>query len=144
MQEILLTLAGAAILSVVCETLITGESMKKFARLAIGISVATIMVIPIVELLSFQTIDLSTPTISEGYIEIVDTQYFLIIEQTIETCLSEKGITAEIQCDFDGGEITLITATTNSILTKETAEEIGFAVCELASVPLSKVVVKSG
>ncbi|MFI3129292.1 MAG: hypothetical protein R3Y18_04430 [Bacillota bacterium] len=144
MQEILLTLAGAAVLSVVCEVLVSSESMKKFARLAIGISVSTIMVIPIAELLSSETLDLSTPTINEGYIEIVDSQYVFVIESTIETCLAENGITAEIQCDFDGEEITLITATSSETLTKETAEEIGFAICELASVPLSKVAVKSG
>lgn len=144
MQEILLILAGAAVLSVVCEVLVSSESMKKFARLAIGISVSTIMVIPIVQLLTSQTLELSTPVISEGYIEIIDSQYQIVIQQTIKTCLSEKGITAEIQCEISGDEIISITAISSETLTKETAQEIGFAICEIASVPLSKVVVKSG
>lgn len=143
MQEILLTLAGAAVLSVVCEVLVSSESMKKFARLAIGISVSTIMVIPIANLLSSETLDLSTPAINEGYIEIVDSQYVYIIEQTIKTNLAENGLTAEIECEILNDEIIMITATSSKTLTKETAEEIGFAICELASVPLSKVAVKS-
>lgn len=144
MQEILLTLAGSAVLSVVCEVFVSGESMKKFARLAIGISVSTIMVIPIVQLLTTETQDISTPVISEGYIEIVDSQYNFIIQQTIEACLKEKGITAKIECTILEDEIILVIATATENLTKETAEEIGFAICELCCVPLSKVVVKSG
>ncbi len=145
MQEILLILAGAVILSVVCETLVSGESMKKFATLAIGISVSTVLVIPIVEFLSGDIItDIATPTINEGYIAIIDSQYGEVLQQTIEVCLAELGISAEIICETSGDEILSVSAITKETLTKETAEEIGFAVCELLNLPLYKVVVKGG
>ncbi len=143
MQEILLTLAGAVILTVVCEVLVSGNSIKKFARLAIGISVATILVVPILEFLSSDVLDdIAVPTINESYVAAVDSQYVAVVENTIETLLLQQGITASVSCEISCEEIILITAYSKEDLTKDTAEEIGFAICQLASVPLSKVVVK--
>lgn len=144
MQEIILTLLAAAIISILCDCLIAGTSMKKYARLGIGIAVSTMLVIPIVEFVTSEEYqEITMPTIESGYIDIVDSQYITVLNLTAQSALAEKGITATVYCTIEEYSIASVVVVAKSVQTQAEAEEIGYAVCEILSVPLYMVKVRS-
>ncbi len=143
MSEILLTLTGGVIVSVVSDVLISGVSMKKYTRLFIGITVSTILAVPLVSFLSGEEISIPAISYVDGYIDVIDSQYAVMLNQSAEIALLERGITASVEITYDGDEISEVIIISERATTKEVADEIGYATMEILSVPLWKIKIRT-
>lgn len=144
MGNILLSLASAVIVSVLCDTLISSKSMKKLSQLAIGITVSTILVIPIVNFVGDDSIsEIPTITYNDNYINLLDNQYAEVIATVAEHALDEIGYKATVTLAISDGKICDVAVLCDCKLNQESAQTIGFAVCEILNIQLYNVVVKS-
>ncbi|MFI3167042.1 MAG: hypothetical protein R3Y32_02875 [Bacillota bacterium] len=143
MKEILLTLAGVVVLSVVCDVMISGGNMKKYTRLFIGITVSTILAVPLVNFLSSEELTIPTLSYDYGYIEVVESQYTAMLNQSAQIALLERGITASVEIAYENGEIAEVVIICQDVETAEKANEIGYATMEILSIPLWKIKIRA-
>lgn len=145
MQQILLTLASVVVLLVCCDALIPSESIKKYARLAVGIAVSCLLATPVVELFSQEgtASEYEIPT-SGGYIDILETQLASAVSLALETTLAGAGFDVFVECETEDDKITFVTATSNLQLTSETANAIGKYISEITGIEMQYIIIKIG
>ncbi len=142
MKEILLVMTASAVLLVLCEVLIEGVGIKKYARFAIGIAVSAILAGEMVGIFSGELEDVMEYSVETGYLELVEDQLTSVVNSGVQAELYSRGYFLQIECEVLDNAIVSITATADSELKKETADEIGSVICEVAGVEMWQIIIK--
>ncbi|MEG1520473.1 MAG: stage III sporulation protein AF [Clostridia bacterium] len=108
MTEILLTLAGGIVSSLVIDILLPDGDMKKYSKFIVQIIIAMIILSPIIsKVMSFKgkEFDYKNFAIDEKYIYAVESQQQNVVKDGLVEYLKMNGITCDVEIKYNGKEI---------------------------------------
>lgn len=106
MEQWVLTVAGIAILSVLCDIILPEGQTRKYVKTVFGVVVTLVIVLPIVNLFNenftFSSVTESQPTVQQQYLDSIDGRLQREKEQSLKSVLQANGIDV-VSVSLDGG-----------------------------------------
>lgn len=115
MGQWVVTVAGIAILSVLCDVILPEGKTRKYIKTVVGVVVTLVMLQPIVTLAnnalsgaSLPKDDYQTPQVQQSYLDMVEDKQMQLQLTTVKEVLNARGIvTKDVACDNFTKSITL-------------------------------------
>ena len=142
MGNVLMSLCGAMIFSIIADFFLIEGSLKKFTKLAIGIAVAIIILSPVLSILKIENIDLEDYVYTSGYTSVIEKQFSAVYSSAVIKELEDRGIPFEnVEVFITNEDVSEIVIFSNEINSEE-AYEIGKMINENFGVGFDKIKIK--
>lgn len=132
MGQWVVTVAGIAILSVLCDVILPEGKTRKYIKTVVGIVVTLVMLQPIVTLASNATSNASSltegyeaPQVQQSYLDMIEDKQMSIRLSTVQEVLNARGVVVQdIACDKYTKSISLHVNTPQSNDNQATIESV--------------------
>ena len=129
MGQWVVTVAGIAILSVLCDVILPDGQTRKYVKTVFGVVVSLVIISPIVTLFSnginADIVDSDTVSAQQGYLDSVAERQNKLAISAVKQQLEGKGVSVKsIRLNSDGDKLTLELATFFSDDVSDTVERV--------------------